>query len=93
MSYYAVLGGSHPYTDSGMRRNVVDEVFGESNYDVITMWDKGYDELEKKIGTDGELLYRSSSYQGYARLSPCRKYIKAAILVTGSIHGVIYVKK
>ena len=93
MSYYSFLGGSTPYTSSQMQSNIVDDIFGKGSYDVISMWDPGYEDAEVKIRKTGEIIYRSSNYQGFARLSPCKKFIHAHILIDGGIEAVIYVKK
>jgi hypothetical protein len=99
-SYYSILGGSHPFSDSAMRNQVVEPNLG-SNFETIKMFENNninnkYDELETKfprqITNNWKELYRSSSYQGYAKISPDGKVIKAAILDGGGIIGVFYVK-
>ena len=99
-SYYSILGGSTPFSDSEMKRKVVEPNLG-SNFETIKMFENNaindrYDELETKfprqITNNWEVLYRSSSYQGYAKISPDGKVIIAAILDGGGIIGVFYVK-
>lgn len=100
-SYYDLLGGSEPFTNSEMKSNVVEPNLGP-NFETIMMFDENsnlnpkYNELKAKypdeITKDWQLIYRSSNYQGYAEISPNRKVIKAAILNGGGIKGVFYVK-
>jgi hypothetical protein len=99
-SYYAFLGGNSNFTDDEMRKNVVDKVLGK-NYDAYIMFDdnapKGeYDKMKAKYANDTskwETIWRSSSYQGEAQLSPDKKVIKAKVFGKGGIIGAIYVKK
>lgn len=99
-SYYAFLGGNSNFTDEEMRKNVVEPVLG-MDYDAYIRFDddapKGqYGEMVVKYGADSskwELIWRSSSYQGEARLSPDKRVIKAAVFSKGGITGAIYVKK
>jgi len=97
ISAYAILGGNSPYGDSEMRKNVVEKHFGNSEYDTHIMFKSPeYKELDKKIKdkeTDWEMIYRSSSYQGYAKISKDGKVITGAILDNCGIVGVIYIKK
>lgn len=99
-SHYAFLGGNSNFTDAEMRKNVVEAVFGK-RYDAYIMFDddapKGqWDKITAKYATDSskwELIWRSSSYQGEARLSPDKRVIKAKVFGKGGIIGAIYVKK
>jgi hypothetical protein len=99
-SHYAFLGGNSNFTDDEMRKNVVDKVLGK-DYDAYIMFDdkapKGeYDKMIKKYASDTEkweVIWRSQSYQGEARLSPDKKVIKAKVFGKGGIIGAIYVKK
>jgi len=93
MSYYSFLGGSTPYTSSQMQSNIVDDILGKGSYDVVSMWDPGYHHTKVKAGETGDIIYRSSNYQGFARLSSCKKFIHAHVLIDGGIEAVIYVKK
>jgi hypothetical protein len=99
-SYYAILGGSSPFTDREMIKNIVEPNLGP-NFETIKMFEGGkynpkYAELETKfpyeITQDWKLLYRSDSYQGYARISPDGNIIEAGILESFSIQGVYYIK-
>ena len=98
-SMYATLGGEHPYTDAEMRRNIVEPNLG-SNYDAYIMFiNDEYKFLKDDLVTDFNFptgwkkLYRSSSDQGEAYLSPQGNVIKASILSGGGIVGAIYVTK
>jgi len=92
------LGGPTPYSDSEMRKYVVEPIFGKK-YESFIMFDEpvgSYDAAKKKYASDTtgwKSLYRSDSYQGYAEISPDSKVIKAAVLGRGGIIGAIYVKK
>ena len=96
-SMYAMLGGESPFDDSTMRKMIVEPNLGP-NYKAYIMFDepKGeYDKMKAKYASDTtgwKNLYRSSSYQGYANISPDGKVIKASILGNGGIIGAIYVK-
>ena len=93
-SHYSALGGVTPYNNRDMKRNVVDQIFGESNYDEYHEYDdkdmyKKVDGLYRK----GYQLYLSASAQGSAYISEDGTMIKANILMNGSIKGVMYVMK
>jgi hypothetical protein len=99
-SYYATLGGSSPLSNSSMKTKVVEPVLGP-NFETVMMFKDSssnprYKQLEAKFPREiidkWKLLYRSDSYQGYAKLSPDGKVIKATILDDGGISGVFYVK-
>ena len=96
-NYYAGLGGSSPLSDSSIRTNIVEPNLGP-NYEAFIMmknWNE-YGKLDKQypsLVTQGwKSLYRSDSGQGYARISPDGKVIKAAILTGNGIEGAFYVK-
>ena len=96
-NYYAGLGGSNPLSDSSMRTDIVEPNLGP-NYEAFIMmnnWNE-YGKLDKQypsLVTQGwKSLYRSDSGQGYARISPDGKVIKAAILTGNGIEGAFYVK-
>jgi hypothetical protein len=96
-NYYAGLGGSSPLSDSSIRTDIVEPNLG-SNYEAFIMmnnWNE-YGKLDKQypsLVTQGwKSLYRSDSGQGYARISPDGKVIKAAILTGNGIEGAFYVK-
>ncbi len=99
-SHFAFLGGNSNFTDDEMRKNVVDKVLGK-DYDAYIMFDdkapKGeYDKMIKKYAPDTEkweIIWRSQSYQGEAKLSPDKKVIKAKVFGSGGIIGALYVKK
>ena len=97
-SHYAFLGGNSNFTDEEMRKNVVDKILGKK-YDSYIMFNepKGvYDKMKSQYtsGSDNwEYIWRSTSNQSYALLSPDKKVIKAAIFSDGGIVGAIYVKK
>jgi len=97
-SHYNILGGDTPLQDFEMRKDIVEPNLGK-RYNVYVMFDgpKGeYDEMKNKYANDTNKwieLYRSSSNQGYARISPNGKVIKASVLSKGGIVGAIYVKK
>jgi hypothetical protein len=99
-SYYATLGGSSPLSDAAMKTKVVEPALGP-NFETVMMFKDSssnprYKQLEAKFPREiidkWKLLYRSDSYQGYAKLSPDGKVIKATILDDGGISGVFYVK-
>ena len=99
-SHYAMLGGSSPLSDAAMKTKVVVPALGP-NFETVMMFkddsfNPRYKQLEakfpRKITDEWKVLYRSDSYQGYAKLSPDGKVIKAAILDGGGISGVFYVK-
>jgi hypothetical protein len=99
-SYYATLGGSSPLSDAAMKTKVVEPVLGP-NFETVMMFKDSnlnprYKQLEAKFPREiidkWKVLYRSDSYQGYAKLSPDGKVIKAAILDDGGVSGVFYVK-
>jgi len=99
-SYYAMLGGSSPLSDAAMKTKVVEPALGP-NFETVMMFKDDslsprYKQLDAKFPREmtdkWEILYRSDSYQGYAKLSPDGKVIKAAILDGGGISGVFYVK-
>lgn len=97
-SHYAFLGGERPLDDKEMRMQIVEPELGK-NYDAYIMF-KGprgeYDKMKSKYTSGSEkwkTLYRSSSYQGDAKISPDKKVIYASILDGGGIVGAIYVKK
>ena len=96
-NYYAGLGGSNPLSDSSIRTDIVEPNLGP-NYEAFIMmnnWNE-YGKLDKQypsLVTQGwKSLYRSDSGQGYARISPDGKVIKAAILTGNGIEGAFYVK-
>ena len=96
-NYYAGLGGSSPLSDARMRTDIVDPNLGP-NYEAFIMmknWNE-YGKLDKQypsLVTQGwKSLYRSDSGQGYARISPDGKVIKATILTGNGIEGAFYVK-
>jgi hypothetical protein len=99
-SYYATLGGSSPLSDVAMKTKIVEPALGP-NFETVKMFKDSnlnprYKQLEAKFPREiidkWKLLYRSDSYQGYAKLSPDGKVIKAAILDDGGVSGVFYVK-
>ena len=99
-SYYAMLGGPSPLSDASMKTKVVEPVLGP-NFETVMMFkddsfNPRYKQLEAKFPREiidkWKLLYRSDSYQGYAKLSPDGKVIKATILDDGGVSGVFYVK-
>ena len=99
-SYYAMLGGSSPLSDVAMKTKIVEPVLGP-NFETVKMFKDSnlnprYKQLEAKFPREiidkWKLLYRSDSYQGYAKLSPDGKVIKATILDDGGVSGVFYVK-
>jgi hypothetical protein len=99
-SYYATLGGSSPLSDVAMKTKIVEPVLGP-NFETVKMFKDSssnprYKQLEAKFPREiidkWKLLYRSDSYQGYAKLSPDGKVIKATILDDGGVSGVFYVK-
>jgi hypothetical protein len=99
-SYYATLGGSSPLSDVAMKTKIVEPALGP-NFETVKMFKDSnlnprYKQLEAKFPREiidkWKLLYRSDSYQGYAKLSPDGKVIKATILDDGGISGVFYVK-
>lgn len=99
-SYYDMLGGSNPLTGEAMKTKIVEPALGP-NFETVEMFrndsfNPRYNQLDAKFPramTDKwKVLYRSDSYQGYAKISPDGKVIKAAVLGPGSIVGVFYVK-
>jgi hypothetical protein len=94
----STLGGERPFGDSEMRKNIVEPNLGP-DYDAYIMFqgpEGQYDKAKQKYVKDmagWKQLYRSSSYQGNAYISPDGNVIKAAILSRGGIVGAIYVKK
>lgn len=99
-SYYALLGGSHPFSDSEMRAKVVVPLLGP-DFETIMMFEGNYlnpkydeftAEYPDQITKNWKLVYLSDSHQGYAKISPDGKVIKASILSSFSIIGVFYVK-
>ena len=99
-SYYDMLGGSNPLSNAAMKTNIVEPALGP-NFETVEMFrndsfNPRYNQLDAKFPramTDKwKVLYRSDSYQGYAKMSPDGKVIKAAVLGPGSIVGVFYVK-
>lgn len=99
-SYYDMLGGSNPLSNAAMKTNIVEPALGP-NFETVEMFrndsfNPRYNQLDAKFPramTDKwKVLYRSDSYQGYAKISPDGKVIKAAVLGPGSIVGVFYVK-
>ena len=99
-SAYAMLGGSNPLTDEAMKTKIVEPALGPNFETVVMMtnsvFNPRYKQLDAKFPramTDKwKVLYRSDSYQGYAKISPDGKVIKASVLGPGSIVGVFYVK-
>jgi hypothetical protein len=97
-SHYAFLGGNSNFTDGEMRKNIVEPTLG-SNYDAYIMFEgpRGeYDKMKEKYASNTKSwknLWRSSSAQSYADISPDGKVIKAAVFSNGGIVGAIYVKK
>jgi hypothetical protein len=99
-SYYDMLGGSNPLSNAAMKTNIVEPALGP-NFETVEMFKNDsftprYKQLDAKFPramTDKwKVLYRSDSYQGYAKISPDGKVIKAAVLSGGGISGVFYVK-
>ena len=99
-SYYDMLGGSNPLSNAAMKTKIVEPALGP-NFETVEMFRNDsfnpiYNQLDAKFPramTDKwKVLYRSDSYQGYAKISPDGKVIKAAVLGPGSIVGVFYVK-
>ncbi len=83
-----------------MKTKVVEPALGP-NFETVMMFKDSnlnprYKQLEAKFPREiidkWKVLYRSDSYQGYAKLSPDEKVIKAAILDDGGVSGVFYVK-
>ena len=99
-SYYAMLGGSNPLSNAEMKTKVVEPVLGPNFETVVMMtnsvFNPRYNQLDAKFPREmtdkWKVLYRSDSYQGYAKISPDGKVIKASVLGPGSIVGVFYVK-
>ena len=97
-SHYAFLGGNSNFTDKEMRKNIVEQKLG-TKYDAYIMFDgpKGeYDKMKAKYASNSdswENLWKSSSNQSYADISPDGKVIKASVFANGGIVGAIYVKK
>lgn len=99
-SAYAMLGGSNPLTGEAMKTKIVEPALGP-NFETVEMLKNNsftprYKQLDAKfpraVTDKWKVLYRSDSYQGYAKISPDGKVIKAAVLGPGSIVGVFYVK-
>ena len=99
-SYYDMLGGSNPLSNAAMKTNIVEPVLGP-NFETVAMmtnsvFNPRYNQLDAKFPREmtdkWKVLYRSDSYQGYAKISPDGKVIKASVLGPGSIVGVFYVK-
>ena len=99
-SAYAMLGGSNPLTGEAMKTKIVEPALGP-NFETVEMFKNNsftprYKQLDAKfpraVTDKWKVLYRSDSYQGYAKISPDGKVIKAAVLGPGSIVGVFYVK-
>ena len=99
-SAYAMLGGSNPLTGEAMKTKIVEPALGP-NFETVEMFKNDsftprYKQLDAKfpraVTDKWKVLYRSDSYQGYAKISPDGKVIKAAVLGPGSIVGVFYVK-
>jgi hypothetical protein len=96
-SHYAFLGGNSNFTDEEMRKNIVEPTLG-TKYDAYIMFDgpKGeYDKMKAKYASKSDSwknLWRSSSHQSYADISPDGKVIKASVFAKGGIVGAIYVK-
>ena len=99
-SAYAMLGGSNPLTGDAMKTKIVEPALGP-NFETVEMFKNNsftprYKQLDAKfpraVTDKWKVLYRSDSYQGYAKMSPDGKVIKAAVLGPGSIVGVFYVK-
>ena len=99
-SYYDMLGGSNPLTGEAMKTKIVEPALGP-NFETVEMFKNNsftprYKQLDAKfpraVTDKWKVLYRSDSYQGYAKMSPDGKVIKAAVLGPGSIVGVFYVK-
>jgi hypothetical protein len=90
--------GSHDtYSDSEMRKNVIEPNLGK-NYDAYIMFksDGLYDKMIQKYAsntTTWKNIYRSSNYQGYAVISPDKKVIRAGIQDGPGVVGAIYIKK
>ena len=99
-NYYAMLGGSNPLSNAEMKTKVVEPVLGPNFETVVMMtnsvFNPRYNQLDAKFPREmtdkWKVLYRSDSYQGYAKISPDGKVIKASVLGPGSIVGVFYVK-
>ena len=99
---YAMLGGETPFINSEMCKKVVEPNLGK-DFDTYIMFDDDkekankYSKLKKEYPHDitkkWKSLYRSSSYQGHAEISPDGNIISASILGRGGIIGVFYVKK
>jgi len=92
----STLGGSKPFGDSEMREKIVEPNLG-SNYDAYIQFqgpEGQYNQAKQKYVKDmagWKQLYRSSSDQGNAYLSPDGNVIKASILGGGGIIGAIYI--
>jgi hypothetical protein len=97
-SHYSFLGGNSNLTDEEMRNKIIEPELGK-NYDAYIMFagPRGeYDKMLKKYANDTKKwknLWRSSSMQTSADISPDGKVIKASIFSDGGIVGAIYVKK
>ena len=83
-----------------MKTKIVEPALGP-NFETVEMFKNNsftprYKQLDAKfpraVTDKWKVLYRSDSYQGYAKISPDGKVIKAAVLGPGSIVGVFYVK-
>ena len=96
-SHYAFLGGNSNFTDDEMRKNIVEPTLG-TKYDAYIMFDgpKGeYDKMKAKYASNSDSwknLWKSSSNQSYADISPDGKVIKATVFAKGGIVGAIYIK-
>ncbi len=96
-SLMSTLGGETPYGKYEMIKNIVEPNLGK-DYKAYVMFDgpKGeYDMIKNKYASNTENwkdLYRSSNYQGYAKISPNGNIIKATVLDKGGIVGAIYIK-
>lgn len=97
-SAYAFLGGNTTFTDDEMQKNIIKPALGKK-YKSYIMFSgpKGeYDKIKAKYAADTSNwkdLWRSRSYQSYAKISPDGKVIKAAIFSKGGIVGAIYIKE
>ena len=95
-SYYSYLGGSTPYNDEDMRKKVIEPEFGKKYDSYIMFKDDDYNKMKKKYAKDASSwkpLYKSSTGQGRASISPDGKIISASVLDNGGIIGAVYIKK
>jgi len=95
-SAYAMLGGSTPYGDAEMRKNVVEKHFGGADYEAFIMFESPtFKVIDDGLRSDIEWtnIYCSVSGQGYAKICKDKNIIKGSVLTHIGLVGAIYVKK